>query len=439
MTLLKWFIKYSLQQYKLNDPAFCDKLATNGVHTTNDLLFKTDASTLANQTNVAYEDLIKVHSCIVEKYSKKPITLKEAVERQRSTQSTTKSGCNAIDQLLIGGGIQSGQIVQISGADSTGKTQLCFNFILEAIKLRRNVLYLDTQNAFSATRLCDLVTNQSVKPDLVSLVDVVPVFSIQDLYDSLNLVLSDDKYSLLIIDSLPGLLDPLFAKEGPKHHFFNQAIEIARILNGIRHVNPRINIVVVNYWSRRFQRFFDHIYSLKIELSSLTFTSQFEERQIFQAVIDYRTKFIEKSFLPKCHFTITDSGVKDGLDPISLEDGVLSQVPASQALSEDEDVQLEDEQVDTGQLELQQPQPQEIGDDTSLFTESEVISSQTSFSLSNYLSQSPLSTEMDLDEMADEALRVDETLTADQVLREAETISAEEAIRAEEQSMLMMF
>ncbi|PKU87043.1 DNA repair protein RAD51 like 4 [Dendrobium catenatum] len=73
------------------------------------------------------------------------------------------TGCDGIDTLL-GGGLREGQLTEIVGPSSSGKTQFCLYVASNvAVKLCGSVVFLDTSNSFSPTRIASIV-NQIFGP-----------------------------------------------------------------------------------------------------------------------------------------------------------------------------------------------------------------------------------------------------------------------------------
>ena len=87
-------------------------------------------------------------------------------EKQRQRIST---GSQNLDDLL-GGGIYTGEITEISGEFATGKTQICFqlsvNVQLTAIQggLEGSVYYIDTEGTFSSTRIAQIAEERGFDP-----------------------------------------------------------------------------------------------------------------------------------------------------------------------------------------------------------------------------------------------------------------------------------
>lgn len=79
------------------------------------------------------------------------------------------TGSKELDTLL-GGGIYTGEITEISGEFATGKTQLCFQLSInvqlppEEGGLGGGVYYIDTEGTFSSTRIVQMAQNKGLDP-----------------------------------------------------------------------------------------------------------------------------------------------------------------------------------------------------------------------------------------------------------------------------------
>jgi len=70
------------------------------------------------------------------------------------------SGYTSLDDLL-GGGIFTGQLTEIFGPSSSGKTQLCFSIVANAITAYgdMSVIYVDNSNSFSSRRIVERIAD----------------------------------------------------------------------------------------------------------------------------------------------------------------------------------------------------------------------------------------------------------------------------------------
>ena len=78
------------------------------------------------------------------------------------------SGSNAFNALM-GGGFETGAIVEAFGAFGSGKTQLAHSLTVNCIRQYENsvVVYIDTESTFRPERIVDIAKAQGLEPDKV--------------------------------------------------------------------------------------------------------------------------------------------------------------------------------------------------------------------------------------------------------------------------------
>ncbi|CAN1230773.1 DNA repair protein RAD51 homolog 4 [Linum grandiflorum] len=125
---------------------------------------------------------------------------------------------------FLHGGLRVGQLTELVGQSSSGKTQFCLRFAASVAKINRrsSVVYIDTGNSFSSRRIEQFVRD-SERTDIVqramSRILCHSVFDIFSLFDTLHqfeLKLRSQEEEedcmatrLLIIDSISSLITPI--------------------------------------------------------------------------------------------------------------------------------------------------------------------------------------------------------------------------------------
>ncbi|KAF0912029.1 hypothetical protein E2562_012945, partial [Oryza meyeriana var. granulata] len=165
---------------------------------------------------------------------------------------------------LLGGGLHQGQLTKITGQSSSGKTQVCLCSASHvAARQLGVVMYLDTSNSFSPSRIARIVDGFPVslvtEPKNVRLERVMSritcksVFDIFDLFEVLHqLELSlknkvnygSSKICLLIIDSISTLPAPINGGKYPRGR--SMMIQVAMILKKIADEH-NLSILVTNH------------------------------------------------------------------------------------------------------------------------------------------------------------------------------------------------
>lgn len=71
---------------------------------------------------------------------------------------------------LLDGGLFPGNIYELCGPSACGKTQLCFSILLNIIiTTKKDMVYIDTKNKFSVTRIKQILKNKHMSNNEVCL------------------------------------------------------------------------------------------------------------------------------------------------------------------------------------------------------------------------------------------------------------------------------
>ncbi|TPX69234.1 hypothetical protein SpCBS45565_g02493 [Spizellomyces sp. 'palustris'] len=216
------------------------------------------------RTGLSNETLNLLTDAVVDCSQSKPTPGDVALEEQRARHKFLSTGCPGVDQLLEGG-LALGEFVELAGPPATGKTQLCFFTAITTTTddPTATVLYIDSGNAFSASRLSDMYTHsdrfqQSRESgmdtkNILSRVRCIPcfdAFSLVDIMEEVQKSLANkttDFFSmvrLLIIDSIGALLSPMVGYGQSQGYVI--MMTIAQILKSIA-ISHGISILVTNY------------------------------------------------------------------------------------------------------------------------------------------------------------------------------------------------
>jgi RecA/RadA recombinase len=220
------------------------------------------------------------------------------------------TGCHGIDKLL-GGGIALHQVSLLYGEAATGKTILSLQFALNAARREYKVIYLDSDQSFSANRMEHLTGDRE-------LVERIILFRPEDfegqgrIVESIQNLLTKTP-TLLVVDSITGLyrvgrVSPhsFFGRDRELNHQIAQLHALASrfptwvLLTGQVHSSPAGREWLVEPVAERTLR---HWSDLILRLNETPRSS-------------VRDCFLEKrSGLEvsgnHCSFKITDSGIED--------------------------------------------------------------------------------------------------------------------------------
>lgn len=120
------------------------------------------------------------------------------------------TGIQKLDDFLLGG-ISPGTLVDIFGANSTGKTQFLLQLCIICIKNGGKVLYIDTTGNFRPERIIELEKKFKFDSNPLNQITVSRVTNTHEQINSLN-NLHDDKYSLILIDNVTDLFSYEYQK-----------------------------------------------------------------------------------------------------------------------------------------------------------------------------------------------------------------------------------
>ncbi|KAM4095542.1 hypothetical protein ACJW30_08G037000 [Castanea mollissima] len=155
----------------------------------------------------------------------------ELLEDAQRNKHVLSTGCEGID-LLLHGGLREGQLTELVGPSSSGKTQVC---LLAASNVAKkhigSVVYLDTGNSFSPQRVTQFICQHSdpaIDQDKhttlrkvmnnISCQSVFDIFTMFDVLHQLEFNLrsqgGDCKVQLLIVDSVSSMVTPILGGSG---------------------------------------------------------------------------------------------------------------------------------------------------------------------------------------------------------------------------------
>ena len=120
------------------------------------------------------------------------------------------TGIRKLDELLSGG-ISPGILVDVFGANSTGKTQLLMQLCISCIRNGGKVLYVDTTGDFRPERILGL--QKKFNLDSISLKQI-SVSRVTNTHEQINSLKDfDSSYSLVLIDNITDLFSYEYQKD----------------------------------------------------------------------------------------------------------------------------------------------------------------------------------------------------------------------------------
>ena len=153
------------------------------------------------------------------------------------------TGLQKLDEFLLGG-IPSGVITDIYGANGTGKTQLLLQISINAIKDGGTVLYLDTTGGFRPERILEMQKHQNLEGQIL---DKITVSRITNTSEQINSIKNFNKvnFSLIVVDNITDLFSYEYKTEKSifkKNTLFMKHLHDLSLIA----INNNIPIVITN-------------------------------------------------------------------------------------------------------------------------------------------------------------------------------------------------
>ncbi|KAK8479317.1 hypothetical protein V6N12_025699 [Hibiscus sabdariffa] len=216
-------------EYPIIDPSFRKFCASHGIFSVEDFLIH-DLYMLAAfaEQDISSERLkegITQVLSIIDDMHQPWWNGMELLEDAKRNKHVLPTGIQGID-LLLGGGIHIGQLTELVGPSSSGKTQVCLQ-TASNVASNHMVLYIDTSNSFSPERIAyflgkiiDVASAQAKNQILQKVMSNIlchSVFDIFAMFDVLHQLESHLRYQdaggcqmrLLIVDSISLLISPV--------------------------------------------------------------------------------------------------------------------------------------------------------------------------------------------------------------------------------------
>nr|XP_045599178.1 DNA repair protein RAD51 homolog 4-like [Procambarus clarkii] len=277
-----------------------------------------DPELLAMEISVSYKDLQSIRRIIHAHYAAFAVSgddmLNEAVQRA----VVISTGNTNLDTLL-GGGLMTGEVMEVCGGWGAGKTSLCVSLAVHAaLRLKMNVLYIDPLGSINSLRLAPVIEAFSEKLEIVehalaciktvAPADIWGVFQALELArqpylavrkkdadcgggdETSSIVTTVGKIQLVIVDSLPSVLTPFLGgqqKQGwgiinqlaaaLKSLASEQQLAIV-VVNSVVHTNYNNNVKNQGYnlqtnWKPALGRFWDHVPHVRLFVETETRSS----------------------------------------------------------------------------------------------------------------------------------------------------------------------
>ncbi|XP_058729884.1 DNA repair protein RAD51 homolog 4-like isoform X2 [Vicia villosa] len=248
------------KEYPLIDPNFQTFCASHAIYSVEDFLLHDLDALLTSAANHSTSQRLKqgIHQLlsIVDALHPPLLNGLQLLEDSKRNKHVLSTGCERIDAFL-GGGLREGQLTELVGPSSSGKTQACLMSASTVAKHKCSVIYLDTGNSFSPQRIAHFVGQSSdyISGDQNVLDRIIcyPVFDVYQMFDLLHQLeinfrseidKSDRHVQLLIVDSISSLITPILRGSGPQG--YSLMISVGFLLKKLAHEH-NIAVLVTNH------------------------------------------------------------------------------------------------------------------------------------------------------------------------------------------------
>jgi RecA/RadA recombinase len=242
------------------------------IDTAEQLISHANLEALSKLTNnsISFNKLKQIKKFIIGQYAPFPQPANEVLSKINRKLITLKCGCQRIDNLISGrdgndfmlfqGGIRTGEITEITGATSTGKTEFCFNIIVDHLvnsKMNRELscVYIDSNNNVCHKRLVHLFKNRFINDNIkikssLEAIKVIQCKSIFHLFDiiydientsSSNSNISNKTPTIIVIDSLTSIFTSF--KAGSYQNEIN--FYLKKISSHLKYLAVHFNIAII--------------------------------------------------------------------------------------------------------------------------------------------------------------------------------------------------
>lgn len=248
-------------------PEVCKALSSVDVKSVEDVLFA-DPSTLSHRSGINQEVIAAIVMELKKQYTATPVLGSSLYWDYMHNACIVPTGSTGLDYVLDGG-LWGGEMTELVGQPSTGKTQICMYSALNTTKQNKTVLYFDTANSFSADRLQEMFQSSSDSPassssssqpqgsqEIATLLNRINCRKCFDAFELLGmlydlqakLTAKDVPFyaslKLVVIDSIGALLSPIVGGKQQQGHAL--MMSIARLIKDIAS-EFHIAFLVTNY------------------------------------------------------------------------------------------------------------------------------------------------------------------------------------------------
>jgi len=326
------------------------KLNLSNINNSEQLVAHGDLQALSRSTTIPLKTLKLIKKYIIGQYSPFPEPASTLFDKYLKGFFVIETGCKQLDSI-ISNGIYSSEIIEISGASSSGKTEFCHNLIANLMSSSLNpskykCLFIDSNRNFCPTRIFNLIkfklnhkhpnNLQLTQAHIESILKQIQVIYCRNVFHLLEILFkisksksssSNDTSStqnfktstqslyadLLIIDNL----STLFSTFSKANNYSEINYHLSYLASHLKYLSANMNIAIVtttNNDSFFNQQIWKSVPNLVIFLEKLLLKDErnYASERSFQ-LLKHNRPFLNDAF-DKNHkltgqFSISDSGL----------------------------------------------------------------------------------------------------------------------------------
>ncbi|CAK9821895.1 DNA repair protein RAD51 homolog 4 [Anthophora retusa] len=215
-----------------------------------------DSERLATFTGLSLKYILEIKQNILRKYGGIVRNASDLFEIEQ--KNIIPTNLSSLDSLLKGG-LYPGQIYEICGISSSGKTQLCLTIAVNvALQSNNLVRYIDTKRDFSGSRIEQILSqkkcSKQVIDETMERIKVCCIYTLQQLFKVLHwltVTLKEEEESchtrVIIIDSLPAVIFK-YSNDSKSTAALNHLANIYKFIANEFHLSI-ININLITQWN----------------------------------------------------------------------------------------------------------------------------------------------------------------------------------------------
>ncbi|KAI3489945.1 hypothetical protein L1887_45859 [Cichorium endivia] len=229
-------LKSLAEDYAIIDTTFLQFCASRGIFSVEDFLIHDMYTLMASTEKLSNSDRLKQGInqilLITETYHQPWMNGLVLLEDREQNKHYLPTGSESFD-VLLQGGLHEGHVTELVGPSSSGKTQVCFQIASNVALKKGKVVFFDSGNSFSPTRIKQMVThisglkenkaNEALQQAMrnIECHAVFDMCALLDVLHQLKLNLKSQigyEIRLIIIDSISSLIAPILGGSNAQGH-----------------------------------------------------------------------------------------------------------------------------------------------------------------------------------------------------------------------------